>query len=142
MSDFHQGKPIRSDRGMMILDHHHSGDNAPPTSPGCTLIHQTAQNTQQLPPHTHTLPPHLPPPPFLDSSPSPSPLSSPPSLVRSFLIFFVLCLSCLSFSLLPAHRRRSPSPPGRQTRGTDPALFLAHETFNISFPILADAGKK
>lgn len=35
VSDFYQGKPIRPDRGMMILGHHHSGDTAPtnPTTP-------------------------------------------------------------------------------------------------------------
>lgn len=46
VSDFYQGKPIRPDRGMMILDHHHSGDNAPtnPTTPSSIRQPKTPSN--------------------------------------------------------------------------------------------------
>lgn len=51
VSDFYQGKPIRPDRGMMILGHHHSGDTAPtnPTTPSSIRQPKTPSHA---PPHS------------------------------------------------------------------------------------------
>lgn len=51
VSDFYQGKPIRPDRGMMILGHHHSGDTAPtnPTTPSSIRQPKTPSHAPYFP---------------------------------------------------------------------------------------------
>lgn len=51
VSDFYQGKPIRPDRGMMILGHHHSGDTAPtnPTTPSSIRQPKTPSHAPAFP---------------------------------------------------------------------------------------------
>lgn len=153
VSDFYQGKPIRPDRGMMILGHHHSGDTAP-TQPRYTLIHQTAQNTQP-----RSLLSSLP----LTLSPTYVPLSLLPfffcplsqtfscSCTLALILFLPLALYFHCFISFSLSYSLSPLSPPRSLflalslmakTKTNSALFLAHETFNISFQILADASKK
>lgn len=100
MSDFYQGKPIRADRGMMILGHHHSEDTAsttPHPHPSDRSKHRASLSL--------SLTPSL--PPFLCQSFIFPPFQSLPLLV-SFL-FFPLTLSLLSlFSFAPLSL---PLPP-------------------------------
>lgn len=83
VSDFYQGKPIRPDRGMMILGHHHSGDTAPtnPTTPSSIRQPKTPSHA----------------PAFLCSPSLPYSLVLP---LYSFLCFFLL---------LFLHSRQFPS---------------------------------
>ena len=77
VSDFYQGKPIRPDRGMMILGHHHSGDTAPTNPATPSSIRQP--KTPSHAPSFSFAPPDSPYP--LSFSPlfTPSLLSCPPS---------------------------------------------------------------
>lgn len=90
MSDFYQGKPIRPDRGMMILGHHHSGDNAPtnPTTPSSIRQPKTPSHA----------------PSFPCSALTPSPTYSP---------FLLLPLACLLFPSFPRDLLSQCSPPFR-----------------------------
>lgn len=120
MSDLYQGKPIRPDRGMMILDHHHSEDTTPTPSsifPFLYLYLYTSFTFLSLSLFLRFI--HL----FLYQSPLPFFLSLPSSPILDLcLLSFSLSLSLLWPNFLP--------------------LFLAHKTFNISFQIMADASKK
>lgn len=155
VSDFYQGKPIRPDRGMMILDHHHSGDNAPtnPTTPSSIRQPKTPSHAPPFPcslwlPYPLTLTPHAIPSFFLSSPPFLPRLSvaltvfhnipSNQSLFSLFYIFMSIILPLLTFLLLSLPLSLSLMANTQ----TNSALFLAHETFNISFQILADASKK
>lgn len=156
VSDFYQGKPIRPDRGMMILGHHHSGDTAPtnPTTPSSIRQPKTPSQAPSFPcspwlPHPPTLPFHsfpsffvLPPISFLPRlslalAVFPSHFVSPHrSLFSLFYIYLSIIFPLSAFPSL------SPSLSLTANTKTNSALFLAHETFNISFQILADASKK
>lgn len=149
VSDFYQGKPIRPDRGMMILGHHHSGDTAPtnPTTPSSIRQPKTPSHAPAFP-----------------CSPS---LSSSLILPLHSFLFFVffsrftlptisfLCRLSLAFMVFPSNSyfhsfRSTYNIPSlylsflslMANTKTNSALFLAHETFNISFQILADESKK
>ena len=81
VSDFYQGKPIRPDRGMMILGHHHSGDTAPtnPTTPSSIRQPKTPSHAPSFPfappdsPYPLSFPPLYSIPSFLSSLPFPAP---------------------------------------------------------------------
>lgn len=155
VSDFYQGKPIRPDRGMMILGHHHSGDTAPtnPTTPSSIRQPKTPSHAPSF-----SCSPWLPYPllslltfssrPFpsfpdslLLSQYSPHILSHP--IVPYFHCFISFCPSySLSLSVFSSSLSLSLSRSLMANTKTNSALFLAHETFNISFQILADASKK
>lgn len=130
LSDFYQGKPIRPDRGMMILGHHHSGDTAPtnPTTPSSIRQPKTLNSVPSFSCSPLTL--------FL-TFPSFSTLDysthSAVSCFHDFICFY--CGPSLHFSPF-----LSLSPMANTK--TNSALFLAHETFNISFQFLADASKR
>lgn len=118
MSDLYQGKPIRPDRGMMILDHHHSEDTTPtPSSISPFLYLYLATSFTFLNLSLFLCFIHL----FLYQSPLPFFLALPSSPSHDLCFFFSL------FLLWPK---------------TDFALLLSHETLNISFQIVADASKK
>lgn len=159
VSDFYQGKPIRPDRGMMILGHHHSGDTAPtnPTTPSSIRQHKTPSHApffpcspwlpypltfplQSFPRFSFLLHPHL---RFLPSQTLSCPRGTLLAfcLIQSFLIFIVLYLSVYHVPSLHCSLFFLAHSPTANTK-TNFALFLAHETFNISFQILADASKK
>lgn len=57
VSDFYQEKPIRPDRGMMILGHHHSGDTAP-TNPTTSSSIRQPKTPSHAPPFSCSLPVH------------------------------------------------------------------------------------
>lgn len=136
VSDFYQEKPIRPDRGMMILGHHHSGDTAPtnPTTPSSIRQPKTPSHAPSFPrPPT---PLHL--LTFLLLSLIFPSLTVSPLLFRALSSQSVVYFHCfISFHLVPLFR-----VPPMANPNTNFALFLAHETFNISFQFLADAGKK
>lgn len=152
VSDFYQGKPIRPDRGMMILDHHHSGDNAPtnPTTPSSIRQPKTPSHAPPFPcslwlPYPLTLTPHAIPSffvlPFL-SFPDFLLLSQYSTIFHPISPYFLCFISSsLSFCLSSLFSYSPPLSLMANTQ-TNSALFLAHETFNISFQILADASKK
>lgn len=146
VSDIYQGKPIRPDRGMMILGHHHSGDTAPTnlSTPSSIRQPKTPSHSPSFPCSHRLYPPSL---LFLSSNFLPSQNFSFSSrtllafcFIQSFLIFITLCLFVYHFSLSSLFTALSLSLMANTK--TNSALFLAHETFNISFQILADASKK
>lgn len=129
VSDFYQGKPIRPDRGMMILGHHHSGDTAPtnPTTPSSIRQPKTPSHAPSFsfaPPDSPYPLSFSPPlrsiPSFLSSFPFP-PFPSPPlsqyyprntpSSHRSLFSLFYIRLSCPLSSLFPSSLALSLSLP-------------------------------
>lgn len=137
VSDFYQEKPIRPDRGMMILGHHHSGDTAP-TNPAVPSSIRQPKTPSHVPSFSY--------PPQLTHFLSTLSHFSFPQSPRCFLqpcpcsLLFIFIVSHLSIITSSFSSFQSLSPFANAK--TNSALFLAHETFNISFQFLADVGKK